>query len=59
MSLKESTSKKNYSNPHPKEKKKKKFDIREKHRKRKPSNKIFDIIGDIIKLPYIIRGGKD
>ena len=26
--------------------------------KRKPNTKIFDIIGDILKTPYIIRGGK-
>jgi len=57
MSIKESTSTKNYSNPHPK--KKKKFDIRKMHINKKPSNKIFDIIGDIIKLPYTIRSGKD
>ena len=41
-----------------KEKKKKKFDIREVHRNKKPSHKIIDIIGDIIKLPYTIRGGE-
>jgi len=31
--------------------------IQEYHRKKKPNTKIFDLIGDIVKTPYIIRGG--
>jgi hypothetical protein len=54
MSIKESTSKKKYSNDYYTDKKKKR-----RNPNRKPSNKIFDIIGDIIKIPYKIRGGKD
>jgi hypothetical protein len=32
--------------------------IQEYHRKKKPSTKIFDIIGEVLKTPYKIRGGK-
>ncbi len=37
--------------------KKKKKAIPRRDPNRQPSTKIFDIIGDIIKTPYIIRGG--
>ena len=31
--------------------------IQEYHRKKKPSTKIFDIIGEVLKTPYKMRGG--
>ena len=54
MSLEDTQKKKNYTNDYYIDKKKKR-----RNPNRKPSGKVFDFIGNIIKLPYIIRGGKD
>jgi len=32
--------------------------IQEYHRKKKPSTKIFDIIGEVLETPYKMRGGR-
>ena len=47
--------------PSPKDRKSKTIKKEEKPKRRpprKPNTKIFDFIGDILKTPYIIRGGK-